>query len=426
MDQMYNKGLLFDKEVLSEIREKFYYIGEDVDGEKRLFFENAGGSLRLKSVCQVSDTLNRYPDCYERNHKSSKVLKSIVRQGEEDVRTLFNAKDGAIATSFTASSSMFEIIEPIVEFGRGSNIVTTCLEHPSAFDACRYFGGKYGKEVRVAGSDRSTGGLDVDEVLKHVDKNTLLLVVIAASNMTGAITDLKTIAEAARKINPDIFIVTDAVQHGPHALLDVDDLKIDGMNIAPYKFFGNRGISFAYVSDRVKNLPHKRILDDSPDLWQLGSTSPAHFAAISEIVNYIAWIGTRYTERKDRRGQVEEGMKRIALHERALLHRMLYGVNGKEGLLDMEGVDTFFDYGDLTIRDLILPMKFNNIDYTKAVKEYEDRGVIVYERIASSLFSKRIVESFGLDGMIRVSPLHCNAPEEIDQFLEVTKEITSL
>jgi len=57
------------------------------------------------------------------------------------------------------------------------------------------------------------------------------------------------------------------------------------------------------------------------------------------------------------------------------------------------------------------------------VREYEKRNVIVYERISSSLYSKRMLDSFGIDGAVRVSPLHCNSPADIDKFLQVTLEI---
>lgn len=426
MGEIASQGVLFDKPLLEKIRSKFHRINTDADGEPRLFFENAGGSLRLKSVCTISDELNKYPDCYERNHKSSKVLKDYELKGKEDFRTLINAQDGAIATDLTASSIIFDIIGSIAENSSGTNIVTTCLEHPSAFDACRYHGQRCNKSVRVASANQSTGGITAEAVLKHVDKNTALIVVIAASNMTGAITELEAIVEGARKINPDVFIVSDAVQHAPHALIDIEKLKIDGLNMAPYKFFGNRGISFAYVSNRVKNLPHKRILDDAPDMWELGSIAPAHYAAMSEVVNYIAWIGSHYTNSTNKRALVVEGMNRIVLHERALLHRTLHGSAQATGLLAIEGVHTYFNYSHLENRDFILAMGFHNIGFTEAVREYEKRGVIVFERVASSIFSKRIVEAVGLDGLIRVSPLHCNTPEEIDRFLDVSKEIAML
>ena len=57
------------------------------------------------------------------------------------------------------------------------------------------------------------------------------------------------------------------------------------------------------------------------------------------------------------------------------------------------------------------------------VAEYYKRGFTVFERVNTSLYSKRIVESLGLTGAIRVSPLHCHDTGVIDEFLQVTAEI---
>lgn len=92
----------------------------------------------------------------------------------------------------------------------------------------------------------------------------------------------------------------------------------------------------------------------------------------------------------------------------------------------MQGVNTFFDYTDLANRDLILAMKLDDFDFFETTREYEKRGIIVYERVAESEYSKRMVESFGLKGIVRVSPLHCNTLQEIDEFINVTREIISL
>jgi selenocysteine lyase/cysteine desulfurase len=60
------------------------------------------------------------------------------------------------------------------------------------------------------------------------------------------------------------------------------------------------------------------------------------------------------------------------------------------------------------------------------VQEYEKRGVIVYERIVSSLYSSRMLKAFNMDGAVRVSPLHCNSPEDIVKFLKITSELAKL
>jgi selenocysteine lyase/cysteine desulfurase len=34
-----------------------------------------------------------------------------------------------------------------------------------------------------------------------------------------------------------------------------------------------------------------------------------------------------------------------------------------------------------------------------------------------------MLESFGLRGAVRISPLHCNSPEDVDTFLRITADI---
>lgn len=50
---------------------------------------------------------------------------------------------------------------------------------------------------------------------------------------------------------------------------------------------------------------------------------------------------------------------------------------------------------------------------------------MVYERIATSLYSGRMLKSFNLDGAVRISPLHCHGPGDVARFLAVTEEIAS-
>ena len=99
------------------------------------------------------------------------------------------------------------------------------------------------------------------------------------------------------------------------------------MNFAPYKFFGVRGSGIAYLSDRAAKLPHHRLFGKDDGEVQLGSSAPGHFASISEVVDYVCWIGSKFSNERDRRGLFEEGMTRIALQERSLLEIMLNGTD---------------------------------------------------------------------------------------------------
>ena len=420
----YAKGLLFDTSFQLALKEKFFYADSDPKYGKRLFFENSGGSLRLKRCVEVKAELEQFPDCPERIHDRSLYLKEIVEKGNREIlEIIFGAKSGSLITELTASQTMFHIVGTIMENVPGTNAVVSSLEHPSAFDAIEYYCKKTGREMRVVPANSLTGGVDPDEAVKYVDKGTCLLSIMSASNISGSIIDIESIIRKAREIKPDLYVISDAVQHAPHHSIDVEKLQIDGMNFAPYKFFGIRGCGFAYVSDRVAALPHHKLIAKEQAVFELGTSAPANFASAMEIINYVCDIGSHFIKSNSKKKLYDEGMRRIHLHERALLYRLLEGTEKTPGLRHIDGVTVCLDTDDLTKRDLIVAMQIKNFDYTECVAEYQRHGVTVYERVNTSIYSKRILNALGLDGAIRVSPLHCHGPEDIDDFLRITKAI---
>ena len=421
---MEKHGILFETEFQKSLKEKFCYADADPEHGKRLFFDNSGGSLRLKRCVEKKAELEAFPDCPERIHARSVYLKGLVEKGTKEIlEIIFGAKSGALITELTASQTMFQLVGMIMENVKGTNAVVSSIEHPSAYDAIEYYCKKTGKEMRVVPANTKTGGIDVEEVIKLVDENTTLLSIMSASNISGNIMDIKEIVKRAREIKPDLYIVSDMVQHAPHCAIDVEDLGIDGANIAPYKFFGVRGCGFAYVSDRVAKFPHHKLIAKPQETFELGTSAPANFAQMMEIIDYVCEIGEHFIGKKSRKETYDEGMRRIHLQERALLYRMLEGTSEVRGLRHIKGVTVYVDTDDLTQRDLIVAMGIDGMDFTETVAEYQRRGVTVYERVNTSIYSKRIVEALGITSAIRVSPLHCHGVEDIDEYLKITAEM---
>lgn len=185
-----HKNFTFDPELQKEIKSRFYYMDENPLGRKRLFFENSGGSLRLKACVEAKARYEQIPDCPLRYHDVSLKLHEIKDKGIRDLmEVLFGAApgEGALVTELTPSKVTFSITRAIVENVPGTNVVTTAIEHPSAYDAARMYAEKTGKEFRVAKANPENGGVDVDEILKLVDKDTCLLSVMSASNISGKV-----------------------------------------------------------------------------------------------------------------------------------------------------------------------------------------------------------------------------------------------
>ena len=424
----HDTGKAFSASMMRAVKDRFLHVDRDAMGRDRLYFDNAGGAFRLKSAIECFARVDAIPDNAERHHATAIDLQGVQARGAADLRIILNATGGSVFASLTASGAMFDMVRAIAENVAGRNLVTTVLEHPSAFDAMTLYAERLGKELRIARSNPATGGVDVDEIVSLVDQDTCLLNVIYASNISGAKLDIEEVVRRARLIKPDLYIVVDAVQHAPHGLIDLQKTPVDGINLAPYKFFGCRGSGFAWLSNRASRLPHHKLGAKTPDVWDLGSSAPWQFVVVSAIVDYVCWVGAQGSGAGGeftRRESFVAGMEAIGLHESALLARLLNGSSEGPGLRQMEHVNVFLDHDDLSKRDLILAIGFDHIGCALAVGEYEKRGVIVYERVSSSLYSKRMLESFGLEGAVRVSPLHCNSEADIDRFLHITQQIAS-
>jgi len=415
---------LFPKETMARVRDAFYWIDEDPKSGKRLFFENSGGSFRLKKAVEVKSLYEELPDCPERTHERALELIAVQKKAEEDIlRVICGANDGVVDCALTASQLNFKLAEVLAENIPGKNIVTSSLEHPSAFDAAKYCAEKMGMELRVAKANPVTGGIDVDEIVKLVDKDTCFLSVMYASNISGAVMDVESIVREARKIKPDLYVICDAVQHAMHGVMDVAAMGVDALIFAPYKFFCTRGSGYAYISDRMAQLRHHKLAGKDQRVWELGSPTPSNFASLTAVVDYVCSLGQEVCESTDRRELYVAGMNYIRSHELALYERLLNGNGTQKGLRDIEGVTVYFDDGDLSKKDLILGIAINGVHCAEAVAEYAKNNVTVFERVKPSIYSTRMLEALGIDGCVRVSPLHCNSPEEIDAFLAITEAI---
>ena len=118
-------------------------------------------------------------------------------------------------------------------------------------------------------------------------------------------------------------------------------------------------------------------------------------------------------------------MTRIHLQEHSLRLHMMEGTDGVPALRQIPGVQVFLAAADTVDRDLSSAIGINGSDFTQLTAAYYKRGITVFERVNTSLYSKRSVESLGLTGAIRVSPLHCHSTQDIDDFLRVTAEIAA-
>ena len=62
---------MFEKQLMQQIRDQFCHIDHCPYQGPRIYFENAGGSLTLKSVVEVNAELAGIPDNHGRDNPAS-------------------------------------------------------------------------------------------------------------------------------------------------------------------------------------------------------------------------------------------------------------------------------------------------------------------------------------------------------------------
>ena len=124
-------------QILTDIRNKLEQIDECPVQGKRVFFENAGGALTLKSVVKCSMKYAAIPDNQGRDNDGSHELVKTINKAKEDMRIFMNASSGQFFVGESGTELLFRIIMNACLGTNNQGIVLgSTVEHPATRIAC--------------------------------------------------------------------------------------------------------------------------------------------------------------------------------------------------------------------------------------------------------------------------------------------------
>lgn len=413
---------MLNDELMNSVRERFDLVDQCPYQGKRIFFENAGGALTLKSVVEKSKEFAAIPDNQGRDNPASHELQNVIKTAKENAHVFFGAKEGTVFVGESGTELLFRLISTaIIAAPKGCDVIGSSVEHPASRSACiRWAGVAEANYINVPHNDEN-GNVTAHDYRKLVTENTKVATILHTSPVTGVAMDVKAIAEAIREVSPDCFIIVDGIQQAAHGALDIDDYNIDGYVISPYKVFSRHGYGIAWISPRLMKLPHNQIIGGPEENWDLGTRDTGAYATFTEVVNYFDWLGGHFSNSAILRERLVAAGKAVMQHEKDITDAMINGTGGHKGLKDYENV-TIIGGNENPSRKGLVSFYIKDIPSIDIVSALKEVGIRVHVR-KNDHYSGNILTPLNQDSCIRVSMCHYNSLKEVTTFLKNIKTI---
>jgi cysteine desulfurase/selenocysteine lyase len=410
--------------LIDAVRDRFAHVEACPFEGPRVFFENAGGSLHLKAVAESAAFYAGLPDNQGRANPASRALMAAIARGRADMARFFNAPGGQVLVGESGSELLFRLVRTAAMGAEaGGATIGSTLEHPALSSAMAHWADATGRPLIAVAHDDADGTVTAAAYRAALRPDLRVASIIHTSPVTGMAVDVAAIAAEIRAVAPDCLIVVDGIQHASHGAVDVAALGVDGYAISPYKMFARHGFGVAWASDRLTACAKEQLRGGPADAWELGTRDTGAYAAFSEVMAYLDWLGGQVSDATEPRARLQEAARAIAAHEGALTRAMLHGAGNQPGLAQLPGICLIG--GDRVAgREGVISFALAGRDAAEIVAALGARGIRVHTRKADH-YSGNVLRPLGLDSCVRVSICHYNTMAEVTRLLAAMREIAS-
>lgn len=182
---------------------------------------------------------------YERARTASDAMK---RSRETVARFLGGVEpDEVLFTSCATESANTALYGTVKANPHRKHIITTSVEHPAVFEVCKDLAGN-GLDVTFLPVNQS-GNLDLENFVRALRPDTLMVAVMHANNETGVIFPIEELSRLTKETNPEIVFFTDATQSAGKLPLDLRGSfrNVDMLAFSGHKLHAPKGIGVLYV-----------------------------------------------------------------------------------------------------------------------------------------------------------------------------------
>lgn len=370
-----------------------------------IYFDNAatGGQKPDQVITAVTSALHTCANPGRSGHKLSLSCATLVHTCRHTLNDFLGGY-GYERVIFTKNCTEALNIALLGVLQEGDHVVTTCMEHNSVLRPLEFLKTQGKITYDVCPLDEN-GNVSPKDVVALLRKNTRMVVVTTASNVTGTTPPIREIRAA---LPPDVLLLCDGAQGCGHLHIDMQALGIDLLTVAGHKgMMGIQGSGALLFSERVNPAPllfggtgsisvSLEMPDFYPDGLEAGTISYPAVLSLLEGVRYLTVHKRRIFTRLDLL------TKRLWAALQNMPAYRVYSSPNPCGIVA-------FAHKDLPSEALAAML---SDEYDIAVRGGLHCAPLMHEALGT------------LDsGLVRVSLSHFNNDSEIDELLSALREI---
>lgn len=301
---------------ITKLRKDFPILSQKIHGYALAYFDNGATTQKPVSVIEAMNKFYRTANAnvHRGIHMLSENATESFEEARRTVQAFINARheEEVIFTSGTTDSINLVAATYCRLMKPGEEILVSELEHHSNILPWQIAANQYRLKLKFAPAT-ADGRLDLKAFRKMLTLKTKLVAITACSNVTGAVTPLKTIIKLAHHNKSTVLV--DAAQTIGHTPTDVQKLGCDFLAFSGHKMLGPTGIGVLYGKKEILNSlpPYKSggsmigkvtkqgsTYADLPSKFEAGTPPIAEVVGLKAAIDYINRVGFKTIEKQEK------------------------------------------------------------------------------------------------------------------------------
>jgi len=403
-----------------KIREDFPILKRKVNNHPLIYFDNAATSQKPRQVIEAIKDFyeNHNANVHRAVHTLSQEASELYENAHEEVAKFINA-EGMEETIFvrgtTEAINLVAYSWGLRNLKKGDEVVVSLMEHHSNIVPWEILASINGFSLRYVGVNND-GTLNYEDFENKISKRTKIVCFSHVSNVTGVVNDVKRIVKIAHEYGA--LALADGAQSVPHLPVNAKDLDIDFLAFSGHKMLGPTGIGCLYgkrellekmapyhgggeMIREVSYDPKKKRCsiswNDLPWKFEAGTPNVEGGVGLMAAIKYLKKLS----------------MENVKAHECALTE---YAMRRLEECKKVK----IYGPKNPSVKCGIIPFNVEGLSSHDVALFLDNYGIMVRSGFHCA---QPLHQIFKLNSSTRASFYIYNTREEIDQFVEVLKEI---